>query len=370
MKFFNRKSLKEFFSRKPKALEEETMSFTAEQLEQLEEVVSDTEEVQVVGDHKNSEEFFEDLADDGKINNTHDTPYIPEEPESEVSEPEIEPEPEAHKDKVDPNTSLEDLVDDGVMNNSSEEEVKKGEVKMLPDEDKSEPRDIVAVPQVETKIDTKNVLAELDALSENSNSDVKIVVNASFAEDSEKAEEVIEAVGGDNDMEVNPEELDSEEWLDAETEIYHYTTASNYEQIKREGMKVEYKIRGNAIDELFDSVAPEGLARGGSIYFSPEKPEKNMFSREEDVVLSIKVDPNEVFVVNGEYATEALVSQTRGASEETIKEWAKQYWESRVTLVEYKKMDDDQKQQFSSYPEILYGEQISPNQVNYLGVLG
>jgi len=98
------------------------------------------------------------------------------------------------------------------------------------------------------------------------------------------------------------------------------------------------------IDLAFDKVAPKWFSRTNSIYAYPKIQDwPTMWNW--NIILEIKVDPNKVLVSNAEYFTEARIKW--------LWFWEKYYWDQAITLAEYNKLSDDNKEKLFTFAEII-----------------
>jgi len=156
--------------------------------------------------------------------------------------------------------------------------------------------------------------------------------------------------------------------------IYIRVYKKDLQEIADEGLlagKNGHEARDPRVEEIFERVAKEKgrtLTRENCVYAYPRRPSSMSssldFHKENEVMLQAEVDPEKCIVTSGELFTDASVHKPNGQpqDDEFVRRIAEEYWDSAMTLKDYKRalgtIDFDD----FSFPEILT-DYISPKSI-------
>ena len=144
--------------------------------------------------------------------------------------------------------------------------------------------------------------------------------------------------------------------------VFHSTKEASLESILKDGLDASKKIQNpvfdteiqkrnshkEKIEDIFAEVEPENFNRKKSTFASIDS--INHWGMQDDkILLEIKVDPEKILVADGDYFTEASCA----ASDEDAKDWAREYWKTAISLSDFIKLSEHEKETIFLKPEVI-----------------
>jgi hypothetical protein len=166
------------------------------------------------------------------------------------------------------------------------------------------------------------------------------------------------------------------------TTVYHVSWMDYLDQIKSKGLKSFYDTHPEyrksdsireRVDCWFNKLAPQKIDRRKRIYAFPSKEEAqklqnvNQHRDSSPIFLSFNVDPTKTLVADVSHATKAfnLLAHSEYAPVKLLDQFARDYWNSTMTLEQYSQLDLDEKKEKISSPEVLVHGPIETRLINF-----
>lgn len=155
------------------------------------------------------------------------------------------------------------------------------------------------------------------------------------------------------------ESLGSRELLTNVSYVYHVTHSGCLESIFREGLLPQYSVHREPTETFMDQFAPDGFSRRGAVYAYPDitsaREKRGFTSLPEEVIIQVTVDPKKVLVSrNFEMYSRIEDALKRGDFAEAA-EAAADYWNGTLTLEEYLRIPESERQHFLAPEAIIPG---------------